>query len=110
MVSRESLVRIKSNWYSVSPAYIGTELSLRIDPLSQQAELSDGEVRLRTFPLELEEKNRRYYLPEHQEALKALWRKQFEPKRRKQDIPAPDVSVRSPDQYEELFALGEAVS
>ena len=110
MVSRESLVRIKSNWYSVSPAYIGTELSLRIDPLSQQAELSDGEVRIRTFPLELKEKNRRYYLPEHQEALKALWRKQFEPKRRKQDIPAPDVTVRSPDQYEELFALGEAVS
>ena len=110
-VSREALVRVRANWYSVPPLYIGRELTLRIDPLSLQAELSDGGKVVRSFQLDLEQKNRRYYLPEHRRALRELWRRQFEPKRRKRKLPsAAEVSVRSPDQYERLFELQEAAS
>jgi len=109
-VSREALVRVSCNWYSVPPIYIGTELTLRVDPLSRKAELSDGQKIVRTFTVDLDHKNLRYYLPEHREALEALWRRQFEPKRRKRHIPTPDVSVRSPGQYDRLFELQEAAS
>ena len=109
-VSREALVRVKSNWYSVPPAYIGRELTLRVDPLSRQAELSDGQQTVRTFNVDLDHKNRRYYLPEHRKALRALWSRQFDPKKRKRQLPTPDVSVRSPGQYDRLFELEGAAS
>jgi len=108
-VSRESLIRVKSNWYSVPPKYIGEELTVRINPLSHEAEVSDGEEVVRTFGLNLEEKNQRYYLPEHSKALKALWKKQYSiPKPRKRRPTPPDVDIRSPEQYEKLFNIGAA--
>jgi hypothetical protein len=109
-VSREALVRVKRNWYSVPPAYIGRDLTLRVDPLSRQAELSDGQRIVRTFTLDLDHKNRRYYLPEHREALQALWSRQFDSKKRKRPLPTSEVSVRSPGQYDRLFELEEAAS
>lgn len=111
-VSRESLVRVKNNWYSVPPAYIGKELTLRIDPLSFKAEISDASLVLHTFLINQEERNQRYYLKEHQDALIELWEKQYkpEPRRKHHKLAAADVSIRSPKQYEELFELQEAAS
>ncbi len=105
MVSRESLVRVKSNWYSVPPVYIGKKLTLRIDPLSSHAEIYHSESLIRGFMLNLEEKNQRFYLTEHQNALKALWEKQFSPKTIRKSLPMPEVSTRSPLCYEKLFLL-----
>ena len=108
-VSGESLVRVKNNWYSVPPKYIGAQLTVRIDPLSHQAEVTAGEVSVRIFAVNHEERNRRYYLPEHTQALRVLWQKQYSiPKPKKRVLPKPDVDVRSPEQYEKLFSIGEA--
>jgi len=108
-VSGESLVRVKGNWYSVPPKYIGEQLTVRIDPLQHQAEVSHENISIRTFVVNHEGRNRRYYLPEHTQALKTLWQKQYRiPKPRKRVIPKPDVDIRSPEQYEKLFAIGEA--
>jgi len=109
-VSRESMIRVRGNWYSVPPRYIGTQLTVRLDPLSLEAEVFDGSIALRTFVVNIDERNRRYYLAEHQRALRTLWEKQSRPKRRRQLQPEPDVTIRSPYQYEKLFGLQEAVS
>jgi len=108
-VSGESLVRVKNNWYSVPPKYIGEQLTVRIDPLSHQAEVTAGETSVRMFAITLDERNQRYYLPEHARALKALWQKQYSiPKSKKRVIPKQEVEVRSPEQYEKLFTIGAA--
>ncbi len=102
-------MRVKNNWYSVPPKYIGEQLTICIDPLSQQAEVTIGEVSIRTFAINLDEQNRRYSLPEHSQALKALWRKQYKSQTPgKRVIPNQDVDVRSPEQYEKLFSVGVA--
>ena len=108
-VSGESLVRVKSNWYSVPPKYIGEQLTVRIDPLQHQAEVSAGSISIRSFAIDHDERNKRYYLPEHTQELMILWQKQYRiPKPGKRVIPTPDVDVRSPGQYEKLFTIGEA--
>jgi transposase len=109
-VSCESLVRVRSNWYSVPPAYIGKELTLRIDPLTLKAEVSDGDYILRSFIVITEEKNQRFYTNEHKDALRALWERQRTPRKSRRITPVPDVSVRSPQHYEELFSLQGAAS
>jgi len=108
-VSRESLIRVRNNWYSVSPKYIGEEITVRIDPLSPKAEVFAGKTLIRSITVDLEERNQRYYLPEHAQALKSLWEKQYSiPKPKKRVSVQADVSIRSPKEYEELFNLGEA--
>ena len=109
-VSRESMVRVKNNWYSVPPTYIGKKLTLKINPLSYEAEVSDDKTILRTFTVDFEECNRRYYLKEHQDALRKLWKKQYSPKQRRKKLSITEVNIRSPKQYEELFGLQEAAS
>ncbi len=54
-VSRESLIRVKNNWYSVPPEHIGEELTVRIDPLSHKAEVFTGEVLGRGITMKQEE-------------------------------------------------------
>jgi len=110
-VSRESLVRVKNNWYSVPPCYIGAALTARIDPLSGEADVYDGREIVRTFLVNTEERNRRFYLPEHRQALMDLWRKQYstsKPCRRR--TAHAEVSTRSPGEYDRLFDLEEAAS
>lgn len=109
-VSRESMIRVRGNWYSVPPQYIGAQLTIRLDPLTLEAEIFDRETFLRSFVVNLDERNRRYCLAEHQRALRALWEKQNRPRRRRPLLPQPDVTTRSPSQYERLFGLQEAAS
>jgi len=109
-VSRESMVRVRNNWYSVPPKYIGKELTLRIDPLNNEAEISDAKEILRIFTVNSEERNQRFYLKDHRDALRELWEKQYRRKKRRRNLPASEVTIRSPKQYEELFGLQEAAS
>ena len=109
-VSGESMIRANNNWYSVPPSYIGKKLTLRIDPLCYEAEVSDDSSVVRAFTVELEERNQRYYLKEHQDALRELWAKQYSNKKRRNRLPTPEVNIRSPKQYEELFEVQEAAS
>jgi transposase len=102
-VSSESLVRVRTNWYSVPPEYIGRKLTLRIDPLSQEAEITSGSEIIRRFIVITNRRNQRYYTASHQEALINLWIRQRSPKKRKKIIPVTEVSIRSPEQYEQLF-------
>jgi transposase len=103
-VSTESLVRVKGNWYSVPPEFIGKTLTLRIHPLSSEAEISTGCKIIRRFFVETDKKNQRYFVASHQKALMDLWIRQSIPKKRKKNIPTADVSIRSPEQYEEMFS------
>jgi hypothetical protein len=110
-VSTEALVRVKSNWYSVPPEYIGATLTVKIDPLANIAQVLDGQQVVTSFAVIVDEKNQRLYQREHRMALMQLWRTQYrtqKPKRRVR-IPA-DVSTRSPGEYDRIFALSEVAS
>lgn len=107
-VSTEALVRVKCNWYSVSPAHIGKTLTLRIDPMTKEAEISEDDQILRTFTVVTVERNQRFYLKEHQDELREMWLKQRQPRKKRKEIPDPDVSVRSPEVYDQMFGLKEA--
>lgn len=110
-VSGESLVRVKGNWFSVPPVYIGATLTVKIDPLTHLAEVYDGQQVLTSFTVITDEKNQRFYQKEHRMALKELWRKQYripKPKRRVK-VPA-EVTTRSPGEYDRLFDLSEVAS
>lgn len=110
-VSTEALVRVKSNWYSVPPAYIGKTLTLRIDPMTKEAEISDdNDQTLRIFTVVSDEKNQRFYLKEHQDELRKMWLKQRQPRKKRKKIPIPDVDIRSPKIYEQFFDLQEEAS
>ncbi|MBN1997637.1 hypothetical protein JW935_08805, partial [candidate division KSB1 bacterium] len=109
-VSGESLARVEGNWYSVSPEYIGKELTVKIDPMAAAAELSLEDKIIHSFPLDRERKNQRYYQPHHRKALYALWREQQRPRKRTVRKRPEDVPIRSPQLYEQLFASREAAS
>ena len=110
-VSTESLVRVRSNWYSVHPKYIGRELEYRIHPLTKETEVYSGKELIRSFTLNLEERNQRHYLPEHITALRELWLSQNRPvtplKRKKA---AAEVDTCSPDVFDQLFEITGAAS
>jgi transposase len=109
-VSRESMIRVRGNWYSVPPGYIGATLTVKIDPLTKIAEVHDGLQVVRSFAVVTDEKNRRFYQKEHRVALLELWRKQFQtPKPKRRVITPPEVITRSPMEYERLFELSEVV-
>ncbi len=109
-VSTEAMVRVKCNWYSVPPVNIGKTLTLRIDPMTKVAEVSDGDHIMRTFTIVTEERNQRFYLKEHQDELRDMWLKQRQPRKKHKEIPVPDVSIRSPLIYEKLFEVQEVAS
>ncbi len=109
-VSCESLVQVKSNWYSVPPVFIGKTLTLRIDPLSNMAEITNGQEAVRTFLLHTEERNQRDYLQEHRDALIELWLKQRQPRKVHRISREPNVTVRHPGQYDKLFGIQGAAS
>jgi hypothetical protein len=105
------LVRVKSNWYSVPPEYIGATLTVKIDPLANIAQVLDGQQVVTSFAVIVDEKNQRLYQREHRMALMQLWRTQY---------PSPNQRGGSRDcrcchpipdgEYDRLFALSEVAS
>jgi hypothetical protein len=110
-VSTEALVRVKSNWYSVPPEYIGATLTVKIDPLANIAQVLDGQQVVTSFAVIVDEKNQRLYQREHRMALMQLWRTQYRiPKPKRRVKGSADVATRSPGEYDRLFALSEVAS
>lgn len=101
-VSREALICFKTNWYSVPPKYIGKQLTLRVNPLNNTAQLSENEKIIRIFTVHKDKRNQREYRTCDRQALHALWKQQqlrVVRKRRKD----PETEIRSPKHYESYF-------
>jgi len=118
VVSRESLVRFESNWYSVHPENIGKMLVLRVDRLKQEADIVADGVTLKTVRLCEAGLRLKWFDPADKAAILKRWeadRDRCERYRRpKKKHPHRDlsveVSVRSPAQYDVLAGIAaEAV-
>jgi hypothetical protein len=104
-------VRVKSNWYSVPPEYIGATLTVKIDPLANIAQVLDGQQVVTSFAVIVDEKNQRLYQREHRMALMQLWRTQYRiPKTKEAGQDTCRCSTRSPGEYDRIFALSEVAS
>jgi transposase len=110
LVNRESLILHETNSYSVPPEHIGTMLTLKIHPFNNEAEVFGSCGSIRRFPLSAEGAQIKRFFPEDREAIRKRWdadrarlarvRKPRVPRKR---IEQPDVDVRSPAAYEDLF-------
>ncbi len=110
VISGESLARIENNWYSVPVKFIGESLSAFIDPLSGVCEIVASGMVVRTFVVDREKRNHRFYLAKHKKELLELWLKQREgtkPRRKRIEC---EVDTRSPQLYERLFSSQEVAS
>jgi len=111
LVSRESLIQHETNSYSVPPQHIGTMLTLKIHPFESEAEVFGPEGSIRRFPLAADGARIKRIFPDDLEALRKRWeadrarlariRKPRVPRIR---IQQPEVEVRPPSVYDELFA------
>jgi hypothetical protein len=118
VVSRESLVRFESNWYSVHPENIGKMLVLRVDRLKQEADVVADGVILKTVRLGEAGLRMKSFDPADKAAILARWEadrtrceRYRRPKKKHPHHELPvEVSVRSPAQYDVLAGIAaEAV-
>jgi hypothetical protein len=110
LVNRESLILYETNSYSVPPEHIGTMLTLKIHPFNNEAEVFCSGGSIRQFPLSADGAKIKCFFPEDREAIQKRWdadrarlarvRKPRVPRKR---IEQPEVDVRSPAVYEDLF-------
>jgi transposase len=106
-VNRESMIRYQTNSYSAPPEYIGQVLMLKIDPLSQRAELCGPQGTLRHFALAVAGAKQRLVFPEDRQAMQLRWKHDRErtarrraPRKRLHQQAVVEVQVRSPAEYE----------
>jgi transposase len=108
VVSRESLVRFESNWYSVHPENIGKMLVLRVDRMKKEAEIvADGVIlkHVRLFEaglrMKLIDPADKTAIMKRWETDRARWERYRKPRKKHPhaDITV-DVAVRSPAQYD----------
>lgn len=111
-VNRESMISYETNRYSVPPEFIGQLLTLKVDPLSREAEILSPRGSLRRFSLKPPGARERVFVPEDHELVRRRWahdrqmvaRCRVPPRRL--NIPSQiDVEVRSPAAYA-VFADG----
>jgi hypothetical protein len=105
-VNRESMVTYETNCYSVPPEYIGQLLTLKVDPLSHDAELFGPRGSLRRFSLQPAGARKKVVYPEDYERLKRRWAhdrravsQRRVPRRRHALLKHPEVEIRSPAAY-----------
>ena len=111
LVNRESLILHETNSYSVPPEHIGTMLTLMVHPFESEAEVFGPEGSIRRFPLSADGTKIKRFFPEDREAIRKRWdadrarlarvRKPRVPRVRNEQ---PEVEVRPPVVYENLFA------
>lgn len=107
-VSRESLITFESNRYSVPPEYIGEMLTLKVDPLSTEAEIFRGNKSVRTIVLKEKGSRSKMIYPEDKTAIHAIWEAQRKRHierigQRKKNTTSLDVAIRLPQEYEQLM-------
>jgi transposase len=118
LVNRESLIRYETNSYSVPPQYIGTMLSLKVHPLSGAAEICGPTGSIRHIQLSPKGARLTNFTPEDRESIRKRWEADRTRlarirtrKVRRVRAQAPDVEVRLPAVYDELFSTpAQAVS
>jgi hypothetical protein len=110
LVNRESLIRYETNSYSVPPQYIGSMLSLKIHPLNGAAEICGPEGSIRHIQLSLKGARLTNFNPEDRDAIRKRWEADRTRlarirtrKARRIRVQVPDVEVRAPAVYDELF-------
>jgi transposase len=112
-VSRESRINYQTNRYSVPPKYIGEWLSLKINPMNNQADIIAGKRVIRTMKLEVAGGRKLIETPEDKKALYELWQKQqtrrLKIQTHKYHKQEPDVDVRLPGSYDQ-FVKDEGVA
>jgi transposase len=114
LVSREGLVSFETNRYSIPAQYLGRSITLRIHPLTREAEfVFDMEVLYRRI-LEPAGCHRRFIRPEDAQSLKKRWEEENRPAKvlRLTKVPPSDppenerahieVEVRSPGTYDQI--------
>jgi hypothetical protein len=111
LVNRESMIRYGMNSYSVPPQHIGTMLTLKIHPFGSEAEVLGPAGSIRRFPLAADGARIKRFFPEDREALRKRWdadrarlARIRKPKAPRIRIQQPEVEVRPPAVYDELFA------
>jgi transposase len=113
VVSRESLVRFESNWYSVHPANIGKMLVLKVDRVKQEADIIADGATLKTVRLFEAGLGMKLFDPADKAAIVKRWEadrassERYRKPRKKHphlDIPV-EVAVRSPASYDELAGI-----
>ena len=105
-VNRESMITYETNRYSVPPEWIGQLLTLKVDPLSREAEIFSPRGLLRRFSLKPAGARERVFFPEDHELVRRRWahdrltiaRRRI-PRRRHTLTKQIDVEVRSPAAY-----------
>jgi len=105
-VNRESMITYETNRYSVPPEWIGQLLTLKVDPLSHDAEIFGPRGSLRRFALKPAGACERVFFPEDHELVRRRWandrriiaRRRI-PQRRHTLTNQVDVEVRSPAAY-----------
>jgi transposase len=111
LVNRESLIRHDTNSYSVPPQHIGTMLTLKLQPFGNEAEVFGPEGSIRRFPLTPHGTKSKFFFPEDREAIRKRWdadrvrlARVRKPKVPRSTTPEPEVQVRPPSVYDDLFA------
>jgi transposase len=111
LVNRESLIKYATNSYSVPPQHIGTMLTLKIHPFGGDAEVIGPEGSIRLFPLAADGARIKQFFPEDREALRKRWdadrahlARVRTPRTPRTRLHPPEVEVRPPAVYDELFA------
>ena len=105
-VNRESMITYETNRYSVPPEWIGQLLTLKVDPLSHDAEIFGPRGSLRHFSLKPAGACEKVFFPEDHELVRRRWahdrlaiaRRRI-PRRRHTLTNQVDVEVRSPAAY-----------
>jgi transposase len=116
LVDRESMVRYQTNSYSVPSELIGQLLLLKVHPFDSKAEVFGSAGSIRNFPLADAGSRTKRLFPEDRDALRKRWEADRArlAKLRKPHIQtsrrSPDVDVRSPAAYDELFVGCMAVT
>jgi transposase len=107
IVNRESYITFETNMYSVPPVHIGQQLTLKVNPVNQTAELFLGSTTIREFNLEKPGSRKKIMTLEDKEAIRILWLKQQEKRlkkyKKKKLKGQPPIEVRSPASYERLL-------
>jgi transposase len=111
LVNRESLIRYETNSYSVPPEHIGTMLTLKIHPFGCSAEVFGPEGSIRQFSLVADGARIKRFFPEDRDAMRRRWEadrtrlaRVRAPRVRRIRNQHPEVEVRPPAVYDELFA------
>jgi len=111
LVNRESLIQHETNSYSVPPQHIGTMLTLKIHPFESKAEVFGPEGSIRRFPLAADGARIKRVFPDDLEALRKRWEADRarlarirKPRVSRVRTQQPEVEVRPPSVYDELFA------